>query len=387
MSAHEPAGDEPAPERAPTGEIEPDREPARAAAGRTDRCFTRYPRQATGDSPARASAEPVTRTTILVLSVDEADRLAHCLPAALAQPDARIVVIDNACTDRTAALCQELGVEVVRLCERRSYAAAVNAGLAATAGDVALGLAATADAVLLLNADCVLASGFLEAATRALSGDGIGSVAPKLVRATDMTPGDRLRVLDTAGMRIDRRRKNGLVGHGEPEDRFGSRAPAFGGDGACVLYRRSMLDACAIGREVLDEDMALWASDADLAWRAQLLGWACAYEPGALAWHVRFYSPTTRAELPEEHRRRQFTNRLLMAVKNETAAGFARDAPWILGYELLALGHVLLRERHLLRGYADAARLLRAALRRRRVVQARRARGRRRPPFGLAPPR
>ncbi len=317
----------------------------------------------------------MSRTTVLVLSVDEADRLAYCLPAALAQPGARVVVVDNACTDRTAALCEELGVEVVRLHPRHSYAAAVNAGLAATGGDV-----------LLLNADCVLAPGFLEAATRSLSHAGIGSVAPKLVRATGMTPEDRLRVLDTAGMRIDRCRKNGLVGHGEPESHYGTRAPAFGGDGACVLYRRSTLDACALGAEVLDEDLALWASDVDLAWRAQLLGWECAYEPGAVAWHVRFYSPTTRAALPEEHRRRQFTNRLLMVVKNETAAGFARDAPWILGYELLALGHVLLRERHLLHGYADAARLLRAALRRRRVVQARRARGRR-PPFGLTPPR
>ena len=313
--------------------------------------------------------------TILVLSVDEADRLTHCLPAALAQPGARVVVVDNACTDRTAALCEELGVERVGLDERRSYAAAVNLGLAATTGDV-----------LLLNADCVLAAGFLEAAVSALAGPGVGSVAPRLLRATGMGAGDRLRVIDTAGMRIDRRRKNGLVGHGEPEDRYAARAPAFGGDGACVLYRREALQACAVGPEVLDEDMGLWASDADLAWRAQLLGFGCAYEPRALAWHVRFYSPTTRAALGEDHRRLQFTNRLLMLVKNETAAGLVRDAPWILGYELLALGHVLLRERHLLRGYADAARLLPGARRRRRVVQARRARGRR-PPFGLTPPR
>ncbi len=342
----------------------------------------------------------MSRTTILVLSVDEAHRLAHCLPAALAQADARVVVVDDACTDGTAALCAELGVEVIRLRERCSYAAAINAGLAATTGDV-----------LLLNADCVLAPGFLAAAVRALARPGVGSVAPKLVRATGMGARDRLLVLDTAGMRVDRRRKNGLVGHGEPEDRYATAASAFGGDGACVLYRREVLDACAIdarvlpGRagpgaapaaaipeagagaaEVLDEDMALWASDADLAWRAQLLGWSCAYEPRAVAWHVRFYSPTTREELSEEHRRRQFTNRLLMLAKNETAAGFARDAPWILGYELLALGHVLLRERHLLQGYRDAARLLPAALRRRRAVQARRARGRR-PPFGLTPPR
>ena len=52
-------------------------------------------------------------------------------------------------------------------------------------------------------------------------------------------------------------------------------------------------------------------------------------------------------------------------------------------YEVLALGHVLLRERHLLRAYANAARALPGALRRRRVVQARRVA--QRPPFGLEP--
>jgi GT2 family glycosyltransferase len=312
--------------------------------------------------------------TILVLSVDEADRLAACLPAALAQPGARVVVIDNACTDGTVACCEAHGVELVRLRARRSYAAALNAGLAATSGDV-----------LLLNADCVLDAGFLPVAVEALRRDGVGSVAPKLLRARGLAPADRLEQIDTAGMQLDRRRKNGLVGHGERAQRYATRAPSFGGDGACVLYRREVLDACAVGAEVLDEDMGLWASDADLAWRAQLLGWACVYEPRARAWHVRFYSPTTREGVSAAHRRLQFRNRLLMVIKNETAGGLLRDAPWILGYEVLALGHALLRERTLLAGYAEVARLLPAALRRRRVVQPRRARGRR-PPFGLTPP-
>ena len=87
--------------------------------------------------------------------------------------------------------------------------------------------------------------------------------------------------------------------------------------------------------------------------------------------------------MAEAHRRLQFRNRYLMWWKNETAAGLARDLPHIALYEVLALGHVLLRERHLLRAYADAARALPGALRRRRVVQARRVA--QRPPFGLQP--
>jgi GT2 family glycosyltransferase len=308
------------------------------------------------------------RTTILLLSVDEAAMLAHSLPAALGQePAGEVVVVDNACTDDTAELAARHGARRLLIEPRRSYAAAINVAIAATEGD----------AVLLLNADCFLRPGFLAAALTQLQRAEVGSVAPKLLRA------DGLSQIDAAGMFIDRRRKNGLVGHGRPADTFTRQGPAFGVDGAAALYRRRTLEDCALGGgEVLDEDMELWASDADLAWRAQLRGWRCVYEPGAVAEHVRTYSPSTRAEVSERHRRLQFRNRYLMMIKNETPAGLARDAAWIAAYEALALGHVLLRERHLLAGYREAWNLRGRARGRRRQVQA----GRRAStPFGLRP--
>jgi GT2 family glycosyltransferase len=176
------------------------------------------------------------------------------------------------------------------------------------------------------------------------------------------------------------------VGHDEPAAGYREAAEVFGGDGACVLYRREVLDACAVGGEVLDEDLELWASDVDLAWRARLLGWRCMYEPRAVAWHMRFYSPTTRDGLPERHRRLQFRNRLLMMVKNDAWTDVRRDLHRIAFYEVLALGHVVLRERHLLRAYGAALRALPATRRRRRVVQGQRLPGVR-PPFGLRAPR
>ena len=80
---------------------------------------------------------------------------------------------------------------------------------------------------------------------------GVGSVAPRLVRATGMQATDRLDRLDAAGMVVDRRRKNTLVGHDEPATGYLRAAEVFGGDGACVLYRREVLEACAVGGEVL----------------------------------------------------------------------------------------------------------------------------------------
>ena len=307
------------------------------------------------------------RTAIVLLSVDEAHHLAASLPAAAAQAEAEVLVVDNASTDGTGALAAAHGARILRLEPRRSYAAAVNAGIAAT----------DAPEVLLLNADCVLEPGFLRAARPRLEAPGIGAVAPKLLQLS----GHRI---DAARMWIDRRRKNGLVGHGAPAGAYDRPGEAFGADGAAALYRREVLEACALGDEVLDEDLGLWASDADLAWRAQLLGWRCAYEPRAVARHKRTYSPSTRAQVDPAHRRLQFANRYLMWVKNETGAGLRRDLPGILLYELLALGHVLLRERTLLGGYADAWRGLPGARRRRRAVQARRRVDR--VPFGLRPP-
>lgn len=306
-------------------------------------------------------------TTVLLLSVDEGAMLARSLPAALAQDDADVVVVDNASSDDTAQVAARHGARVLRLAARVSYAAAINEAVWAT----------DSDAVLLLNADCFLEPGFLAAARPRLSEPRVGSVAPKLLRDGDGR-------IDAAGMFVDRRRKNGLVGHGAPAAAYATGGDAFGADGAAALYRRETLEACALGREVLDEEMALWASDADLAWRARLLGWRCVYEPGAVATHVRTYSPSTRATVAEAHRALQFRNRLLMEVKNETWRGLARDWPWIASYELLALGHAVLRERSLLPAYRDFLRALPGARRRRVLVQARRVAGR--PPFGVAPP-
>jgi len=313
-------------------------------------------------------------TTILMLSVDEAAMLERSLPAAVAQP-AEVVVVDNASVDRTGELARMHGARLLRLESRLSYAAAINHGIANTEGD----------AVLLLNADCFLAPDFLAAALPRLRERGVGSVAPKLLRAPG--PGragageDRLQI-DAAGMVVDRRRKNGLVGHARRATSYATPCAVFGADGAAALYRRETLTDCALaGAEVLDPDMQLWASDADLAWRAQLLGWSSVYEPGAVAHHVRSYSPSTRAQMSEHDRRLQFRNRYLMMVKNETPRGLLRDGHLIALYELLALGHVLLRERHLLRAYAEAWRLLAGARRRRRQVQAKRRVAR--PPFGL----
>lgn len=324
------------------------------------------------------------RVGIPIISTDEAELLRHCLPAALEQDDVEVVVLDNASTDATSDVAAELGVRCVRLDERHSFSRAMNAAVRTV----------ETEAVLFVQPDCFLEPGFVAAARRALEDPGVGSVAPKLIRTEGPSPSQRLDAIDTAGMSLDRRRKNGLVGHGRPALAYDTPGEAFGADGAVALYRRAALEDAASGGQVFDEDLVVvhdgvpadWASDADLAWRTRLLGWRCAYEPAAVAHHIRRYSPSTRAAMPEWQRAVQFRNRYLMIAKNDPAGAFIRDLPRILPYELLALAFALLREPFLLRAYADAARLAPRMLRKRRELQRRRrARGAPSPPYGLEP--
>jgi GT2 family glycosyltransferase len=158
----------------------------------------------------------------------------------------------------------------------------------------------------------------------------------------------------------------------------------FCADGAAAVYRRETLEDCALDGEVFDENMPGWGCDADLAWRARLLGWRSRYEPRAVVHHIRTYSPSTRAHTSARDRRTQFRNRYLMIAKNDSLADLVRDIGPLLLYEVLALGYAVLREPELLGGYMEAARRLPGALRRRRVIQNRRQV--RRVPFGMEAP-
>ena len=317
------------------------------------------------------------KVSVPVISTNEGELLRHSLPTAIAQEGAEVVVFDNASEDSTAEVASDLGVRCVRLPDRRDFCRAMNAALQEVDGE----------AVLFMQPDCFLTPGFLAAARRRLAEPDVGVVAPKLIRTEGPRAEQRLDAIDTAGMVVDRRRKNNLVGHGRPSLAFESPSDAFGADGAVALYRRQALDDAALDGKVFDEDLVTWGSDADLAWSVRLLGWRCAYEPGAVAYHIRTYSPTTRAQMPEWDRMMQFRNRYLMIVKNDPLPALLRDLPRILAYEVLALGFAVLRERHLLRGYVEAAQMLPRMLRKRAVLQQRRrARGAPPVPYGLVPP-
>ena len=59
-----------------------------------------------------------------------------------------------------------------------------------------------------------------------------------------------------------------------------------------------MIDDVSVEGEFFDEPFFAYREDADVAWRAQLLGWDCLYVPAAVAEHVRRVVPERRGSLP-----------------------------------------------------------------------------------------
>ncbi|HEU4975918.1 MAG TPA: glycosyltransferase [Baekduia sp.] len=178
------------------------------------------------------------------------------------RPPDRFLVVDDGSRDDSVAWLRERGVEVLERGASGGFAAAVNAGIAAT-GDC--------DAVALVNTDVELAPDWLERMAAALEGaPGAGSVACKMVRLDDPA------VIDDAG---DALRRDGACeqrGRGRRDDgRFDRPGEVWGACAGAALYRRAALKQAG----GFDERYGMYLEDVDLALRLRLTGWTCRYEP------------------------------------------------------------------------------------------------------------
>lgn len=311
------------------------------------------------------------RIAVHVLSYNSRSVLDACLRGVLGQsrPADRVRLIDCASEDGSAAwileFCQRHPrCEAHLLPANRGYAGGHNAGLAR----------ADEEYILLLNPDVRLEPDFLgEAAAVIERHPGAGAVSGRLLRADehlDLLPGP---ILDSTGMIMTRNQRHLDRGAGLIDARqFDREEEVFGVSGAAAFYRRAMLVDLALDGEILDEDFFAWREDADLAWRARLLGWSAWYAPRARAAHIRRVRPDNRRSLPAAINRASVRNRFLLRLKNQTASNLRRTWLPTLARDLLVIGGVLLAEPRSLPGLWDVVRLAPRAFAKRRAIMARR---------------
>jgi len=274
-------------------------------------------------------------------------------------PNFEIIVVDNASEDGSLAIIRQGIAQAKVICNEQNmgYCVAQNQAIRESRGAY----------YLPMNPDVLLMPAFIEQLVKGLEErPECGSATGKFWRPSG---GGDARILDAAGLFIDRRRRQYLRGHGQ-EDRGQYERPeeVFGADGAAPLYRRSALEDVKVFDQYFDESYFGYQEDVDLAWRSRLLAWKCWYEPLAVAVHARSFKPGVRRPMPRHLRRIAVRNRYLTILKNEGLECWRRDWWRILLYDVGILGYILLREQTSLGAYPMLWRLRLKAMEWRREV-------------------
>jgi GT2 family glycosyltransferase len=288
----------------------------------------------------------------------------RCLESVLEQkyPSLEVIVIDNASTDGTVDLLEQFQ-DTCRIhlnTENVGFAAAQNQAIALSSGEW----------VLTLNPDMLLLPDFIQALVDAGRLDQkIGTVCGKLLTIQASFDLPEKQLIDSTGIyftpmlrHLDRGSQQVDNGH------YLNFEYVFGATAAAALYRREMIDDISIQSEFFDPDFFVYREDADVAWRAQLLGWRCIYTPLARGYHVRKVLPGNRHALPPEINMHSVKNRFLMRIKNMTPDLYRRNWLSITGRDLVVIGACVLREHTSLKAFVYLFRNWRRVLIKRREI-------------------
>ena len=305
---------------------------------------------------------------VTIVTHNSSRYIRRCLESVLDQDYSplEVIVVDNASTDSTRPILCDFGstVRVVRNESNAGFAAAQNQAIALSRSDW----------VLMLNPDVLLLPGFIERLVEAGGTDPrAGTVCGKLLAiGSDFAIPDESRI-DSAGMYFTPEMRHFDRGwHILDDGRFDQAEYVFGATAAAVLYRRRMIDDVSLDDGFLDPDFFVYREDADVSWRAQLLGWRCLYSPAAVSYHVRRMVPGNRRSVPAFLNMHSVKNRFLMRVKNSTP-GVYRHC-WLPATlrDLMVVGGCVVLEQTSLPAFWHLAKALPSALRKRRQIMSRR---------------
>ncbi len=183
----------------------------------------------------------------------------------------------------------------------------------------------------------------------------------------------RTNIIDSTGIYFTRNMRH-LDRGAEETDRGQYDRPqyVFGASGAAVLFRRDFIQDVSVEGEFFDEDFFAFREDADLAWRAQVMGWKCLYTPTAVAWHVRRVTPERRKDLPLVINWHSVKNRFLMRGKNASGWLCWRLFLPVVWRDMMTIGYALLRDQRMLSALAYPWRVRQSIRRKRAIIQSRR---------------
>jgi GT2 family glycosyltransferase len=306
--------------------------------------------------------------SVTIVTWNSGQFIKRCLESILAQNFERleIIVVDNHSTDGTLDILEQFEDCATILCneENIGFAAAQNQAIAAARGNW----------ILTLNPDVLLLPGFIQALVDAGNIDPtIGSVCGKLLTIKSSFDLPDKPLVDSTGIYFNPMLRHLDRGSQEVDNGHYLRNEyVFGATAAAALYRRDMIEDISVNGEFFDPDFFVYREDADVAWRAQLLGWRCLYTPHGRGYHVRKVLPGNRRELSSAINMHSVKNRYLMRMKNITDEVYKRNWAAILWRDLVVIACCVLFEHSSLKAFWYVLRNWKPVLAKREQIMSRR---------------
>jgi GT2 family glycosyltransferase len=306
--------------------------------------------------------------SVTIVTYNSGRFIKRCLESVLDQqyPLKEIIIIDNNSSDGTIDILEQFEdrCRIVYNEENIGFAAAQNQAIGLSQGGW----------VLTLNPDVLLLKGFIEALVTAGNVDvRVGTVCGKLLTMTASFDFPEEPTVDSTGIYFTPNLRHLDRGSLEVDNgHFSNFEFVFGATAAAALYRREMIDDISIRGEFFDSDFFVYREDADVAWRAQLLGWKCLYAPYARGYHVRKALPGNRRALPAEINMHSVKNRFLLRMKNMSWNLYRRNFFSITARDIVVISCCLMWEHTSLKAFPFLLRNWKSVIVKRREIMARR---------------
>jgi GT2 family glycosyltransferase len=306
--------------------------------------------------------------SVTIVTYNSGRFIKRCLESVLDQqyPLKEIIVIDNNSTDGAIDILErfEHCCRIVYNEENIGFAAAQNQAIGLAQGGW----------ILTLNPDVLLLKGFIESLVTAGNVDPrVGTVCGKLLTMTATFDFPEEPLVDSTGIYFTPNLRHLDRGSLEVDNgHFSNFEFVFGATAAAALYRREMIDDISIDGEFFDSDFFVYREDADVAWRAQLLGWKCLYAPYARGYHVRKALPGNRRALPAEINMHSVKNRFLLRMKNMSWDLYRRNFFSITARDMVVIGCCLMWEHTSLKAFPFLFRNWKNVIAKRREIMSRR---------------
>lgn len=253
----------------------------------------------------------MAKTTVIIPNYNGMKYLPQCIASLRRQTeqDFKILVVENASTDRSLEWLTENRIPLIREQENLGFAGGVNAGIRA----------ADTPYVLLLNNDTEVFPDFVEQMEREIARHRkLFSVSAMMLQTQNHSliddAGDGMTLMGWAYQR----------GKGLPRDGYGRGADIFSSCAGAAIYRRDILKKIGL----FDEMHFAYLEDIDLCWRAKLHGYFNRYCADARVYH--YGSATSGSRYNAFKVRLSARNHIWTMYKNQTNWQLLLHLPWLL---------------------------------------------------------